>query len=349
MTKISSLTALTGAGVDTAADLLPIVDMSLSGAARNKKILVSELLGLAFSGELVDDRVASLLVAGSNVTITYDDTANTLTIAAASTSGGITDFNEAVDDRVAALIQGGVGVTKTYDDAAGTLTLAAAASAVDNDVTLAADSATVPASQHAVKTYIANKLVGMFDLRGTTDCSANPNYPAAVKGDAYSVSVAGKIGGASGASVAVGDVYFALADNAGGTQAAVGASWDVLVHASVSAGGGLLAANNLSDLANASTARTNLALGTSATMAAEWAPNFTAAGDVYIPAVVAMTIDQGNAAIGTGTLTFFKSTTATPGTFNSTTLPATLQAGAWLKVTAAAVTGFVATHLKRTA
>lgn len=44
MTAISSLVALTGAGVDTAADLIPIVDMSLAGAARNKKILVSELL-----------------------------------------------------------------------------------------------------------------------------------------------------------------------------------------------------------------------------------------------------------------------------------------------------------------
>jgi hypothetical protein len=81
----------------------------------------------------------------------------------------------------------------------------------------------------------------------------------------------------------------------------------------------------------------------------EWAPNFTAAGDVYIPAVVAMTIDQGNTQIGTGTLAFAKSTSAAPGTFTTTTLPATLQAGAWLKVSASAVSGFVATHLKRTA
>jgi hypothetical protein len=85
------------------------------------------------------------------------------------------------------------------------------------------------------------------------------------------------------------------------------------------------------------------------TSAKEWAPNFTAAGDLYIPAIVAMTVDQGNAAIGTGTITYFKSTAAAPSTFSSTTLPATLEAGAWLKVTAASVTGFVATHLKRTA
>lgn len=71
-------------------------------------------------------------------------------------------------------------------------------------------------------------LTGLLDLKGQTDCSTNPNYPVAVKGDAYRVSVAGKIGGASGVVVEVGDLYYALADNAGGTQAAVGTSWDVL-------------------------------------------------------------------------------------------------------------------------
>jgi len=37
--------------------------------------------------ELVDDRVAALLVAGSNITLTYDDGANTLTIAASGGGG----------------------------------------------------------------------------------------------------------------------------------------------------------------------------------------------------------------------------------------------------------------------
>lgn len=38
--------------------------------------------------EQVDDRVAGLLVAGNNITLTYDDTANTLTIASTATGGG---------------------------------------------------------------------------------------------------------------------------------------------------------------------------------------------------------------------------------------------------------------------
>lgn len=133
----------------------------------------------------------------------------------------------------------------------------AATATVDNDTTLAGDSTTNVPSQHAVKTAIANAVTGLLDWKGSQDCSANPNYPAASKGDAYIVSVAGKIGGASGLSVDVGDVFFALADNAGGTQAGVGASWDVLEHNLV---GALLAANNLSDVASAATARANLGL-----------------------------------------------------------------------------------------
>ena len=71
-------------------------------------------------------------------------------------------------------------------------------------------------------------VTGLFDLKGSTDCSSNPNYPVALQGDTYKVSVAGKIGGASGVDVEVGDFYVATADNAGGTQAAVGSSWTIV-------------------------------------------------------------------------------------------------------------------------
>lgn len=42
----------------------------------------------SLNAEAIDDRVASLLVAGANVTLTYNDVANTLTIAASGGGGG---------------------------------------------------------------------------------------------------------------------------------------------------------------------------------------------------------------------------------------------------------------------
>jgi hypothetical protein len=99
---------------------------------------------------------------------------------------------------------------------------------IDTDGTLAANSDAKIATQKAVKTAIATAVTGLLDFKGSTDCSANPNYPVASKGDYYLVSVAGKIGGASGIVVSVGDSYYATADNAGGTQAGVGTSWTVV-------------------------------------------------------------------------------------------------------------------------
>ena len=104
-------------------------------------------------------------------------------------------------------------------------------------------------------TELYNAIVGMLDLKGATDCSGNPNYPAASKGDMYLVSVAGKIGGAAGKAVDVGDAVIASADNAGGNEAAVGGSWFVIEHNLAAV---LLAGNNLSDLTDAAAARANL-------------------------------------------------------------------------------------------
>lgn len=85
--------------------------------------------------ELVDDRVAALLVAGNNIDITYNDGAGTITIdVEALTSADVTDFNEAVDDRVGSLLVAGSNITLTYNDGANTLTVAAATPAL-NDLT----------------------------------------------------------------------------------------------------------------------------------------------------------------------------------------------------------------------
>jgi hypothetical protein len=89
-----------------------------------------------------------------------------------------------------------------------------AANIADTDVTLAANSNSRFATQAAVKAY-ADGLFASNDamlFKGVIDCSANPNYPAADAGHFYKISVAGKIGGASGINVQVGDSIICAVD-----------------------------------------------------------------------------------------------------------------------------------------
>lgn len=106
-----------------------------------------------------------------------------------------------------------------------------ATNVVDNDGTLAANSSTRIPTQAAVKAY-SDQLIAANDamvFKGVIDCSTNPNYPAADRGWTYKVSVAGKIGGASGADVDVGDTLMCLTDGtASGNQATVGAQWNIV-------------------------------------------------------------------------------------------------------------------------
>ncbi len=73
--------------------------------------------------EQMQDAVASMLVAGANVTKTYDDATGTLTIAATGTGGGLDA--EAVRDTIAAALVAGAGITVVHDDALNTITIAA--------------------------------------------------------------------------------------------------------------------------------------------------------------------------------------------------------------------------------
>lgn len=103
--------------------------------------------------------------------------------------------------------------------------------AADTDGTLATASDTRVATQKAVKTYV-DLLFAANDamvFKGVIDCATSPNYPAADNGHTYRVSVAGKIGGAAGINVEVGDILLCAANGtAAGNQATVGASWGII-------------------------------------------------------------------------------------------------------------------------
>jgi hypothetical protein len=84
-------------------------------------------------------------------------------------------------------------------------------------------------ASHTVLFADSSGIVDPFIFKGVLNCSANPNYPAADAGHVYKVSVAGKIGGASGKAVTAGDTLYCFTDSsAAGNEATVGANWAVL-------------------------------------------------------------------------------------------------------------------------
>lgn len=97
------------------------------------------------------------------------------------------------------------------------------------DITTASDTAL--ATEKAIRKAISEILSGSEAMvfKGVIDCSLNPNYPAADIGDVYRVSVAGKIGGAQGPNVEVGDTLIAMVSDAtGGDHATVGSKWTII-------------------------------------------------------------------------------------------------------------------------
>ncbi len=102
---------------------------------------------------------------------------------------------------------------------------------LDTDPTMAANSNVKVPSQAAVVAYVGSQIAAANALvyKGDIDCSANPNYPAANVGYLYICSVAGKIGGASGVTVEVGDFIICKVNaSPAGNQATVGANWNII-------------------------------------------------------------------------------------------------------------------------
>ena len=104
-----------------------------------------------------------------------------------------------------------------------------ASSALSTDLSTGTSSqfATADVIWTAIDTAVAT--ADAFVLKGNLDCSTNPNYPAANAGEAYLVSVAGKIGGVSGINVEAGDLAVCKTDSTvSGDHATVGSDWFVV-------------------------------------------------------------------------------------------------------------------------
>lgn len=147
---------------------------------------------------IVDD------AAGESVTITQWDSVRTTVQTIADMAGGVSDAAD---------------VTYTPVDTADWNT-----SADPGDVDQALDQLASRVKDIEGLGLAADAMI----FKGVIDCSANPNYPAAHAGETYRVSVAGKIGGASGVNVEVGDLLLCLVDGtASGNHATVGTAWNI--------------------------------------------------------------------------------------------------------------------------
>lgn len=117
--------------------------------------------------------------------------------------------------------------------------ISAKGSIVDNDEFIIEDSADSYNKKKSLFSTIKSTLKTYFDtIYPTTalvphssspiDCSTNPNYPSASEGEYLIVSVAGKIGGASGEEVEAGDLIICATDSSGGDEATVGSEFIVV-------------------------------------------------------------------------------------------------------------------------
>jgi hypothetical protein len=99
------------------------INGSTNAASLDKRVATLE--NASVDTEAIQDIVAGVLTAGThtNITVTYDDIANKVNLAA-------TYSDEQVMDAIATALTAGTGITKTYDDAANTITIAVDTSSI---------------------------------------------------------------------------------------------------------------------------------------------------------------------------------------------------------------------------
>lgn len=79
-----------------------------------------------------------------------------------------------------------------------------------------------------LNTAIANLTGQSIKAPTALNASANPDYPSATAGASFLITVAGRVGGAAGDIVNIGDLVICTTTNAGGDKASVGSNFFIL-------------------------------------------------------------------------------------------------------------------------
>ena len=117
---------------------------------------VRDLISKIYTNEMAQDTIASALAAGThtNITVGYDDVANSLSLTA-------TYDDEEVMDAIATSLTAGTGITKVYDDVANTITISVDTTVIATKTYV--DTAVSGLGNTAANTYVPLSLLGNAD------------------------------------------------------------------------------------------------------------------------------------------------------------------------------------------
>jgi predicted small metal-binding protein len=117
---------------------------------------VRDLISKIYTNEMAQDTIATALAAGThtNITVGYDDVANSLSLTA-------TYDDEEVMDAIATSLTAGTGITKVYDDVANTITISVDTTVIATKTYV--DTAVSSLSATAGTTYVPLALLGNVD------------------------------------------------------------------------------------------------------------------------------------------------------------------------------------------
>lgn len=182
--------------------------------------MVTEGSNLYYTDERVDDRVAALVQAGTNITVTYNDVANTLTIATPLTQYD----NEMAQDAVGTILADSSTIDFTYNDSAPSITAAVLPGGVDHDQLLNfVANEHVDHSSVTIGTSNTSGLSGGGDITASRNLSIAPANASAVTVTSSDIVLIGDASNSNAlARTTVGDIIALVA----GTYAATWSTGD---------------------------------------------------------------------------------------------------------------------------